>query len=377
MMSDLLPLDPDSAAVPVLYVDDEEMACKYFQRAVGRDFKVFVAAGAEQAIAMLGDESLSIGILVTDYRMPERDGVSLLRQVEQELPHVVRVLVTAYADREVLLESINSGEVFRILEKPLDMRQVTETLQLAVELARERNARQQRLDAMDETLGFLAHELNTPLAAITHFSQGIQTRMSNGDDALGKMSVEIAAAASRIDAGAKYCLSLLASFVNSIRLASIDLHGPHLTAHRLASSLLDTYPLTHAQRGAIRLDVEEDFGIAALPNCVMLVLSSILSNALRAVADHGQPEILISIAVRNHPQIRISNNGPHIPPEVLKKLTQVPFTSHSESGGSGWGLVFCKRIMESFGGSLQIASAPPSDTAMTLHFPSTGVSGTG
>ncbi len=370
MMSDFLPLCPDFAAVPILYVDDEEMARKYFLRAVGRDFKVFVASGADQAIEMLDDESLGIGVLVTDYRMPERDGVSLLRQVEQEFSHIVRVLVTAYADREVLLDAVNSGEVFRILEKPLEMPEVTVTLKLAVELARERNARQQRLDAMDETLGFLAHELNTPLAAISHFSQGIQTRVNGRVDSLGKLSVEIAGAASRIDAGAKYCLSLLASFVNSIRAASIDLHPPHQTAHRLALALLDTYPLTHAQRGAISLDVDEDFSIAALPNCVMLVLSSILSNALRAVADHAEPEITISIQVRNHPQIRISNNGPHIPQEILRKLTQVPFTSHAESGGSGWGLVFCKRIMESFGGSLQISSAPPSHTTMTLHFPS-------
>jgi len=59
--------------------------------------------------------------------MPGRHGGDLLRQVSQEYPHIVRILVTAYADKDAL-EAVNSGKVFRILEKPLGIRTVREVL---------------------------------------------------------------------------------------------------------------------------------------------------------------------------------------------------------------------------------------------------------
>lgn len=65
---------PDFSAIPILYVDDEVMAQKYFLRSVGSEFEVLTASSADEAIEMLRDESLHIGILVTDYRMPVRDG---------------------------------------------------------------------------------------------------------------------------------------------------------------------------------------------------------------------------------------------------------------------------------------------------------------
>ena len=66
--------------------------------------------------------------LVTDYRMPGRDGGDLLRQIEREYPHIVRILVTAYVDKSVLLETINSGEIFQILEKPLGLMEIRRVL---------------------------------------------------------------------------------------------------------------------------------------------------------------------------------------------------------------------------------------------------------
>ena len=170
--------DLDPGAITILYVDDEEMARKYFDRSFGADYEVLTAADADDAVRILLDKEKEVGIVVTDYRMPGLNGGDLLRQIESEFRHIVRILVTAYADREVLLDTVNSGEVFRILEKPLDLGEVGNALRLASGLLRERRARQQRLMAIDETLAFLAHELNTPLAAILNFAQRVQRRVA-------------------------------------------------------------------------------------------------------------------------------------------------------------------------------------------------------
>ncbi|RKT22617.1 two-component system response regulator PhcR [Paraburkholderia sp. RAU2J] len=112
----------------VVYVDDEELARKYFARAAGSDYEVLLASGADEAMSILRREGARVAILVTDFRMPGRHGDDLLRQVCQEYPHIVRILVTAYADNNALQGAVNSGEVFRILEKPLGVGRVREVL---------------------------------------------------------------------------------------------------------------------------------------------------------------------------------------------------------------------------------------------------------
>lgn len=359
----------DFSAISILYVDDEAMAQKYFLRSVSHEFDVLVAASADEAIELLRDKSLYIGILVTDYRMPGRDGGELLCQVERDFPHVIRILVTAYADREVLLHTVNSGEVFRILEKPLNIDQVKSTLREAYAMSWERGIRRQRLMAMNETLNFLAHELNTPLASIVNFSKGVQRRIS-GDEDCHQAGLEIQQAALAIQDNAQYCLSLLLSFVNSIHSINpkINSHS-EATAHQLVLSLLDSYPLTSIQHSIIQVDVHQDFKVTALPNCVALVLSSVLSNALRALKDVKSPKVVFSITDHEIPQIIISNNGPCIPQEILEQLMESPLTTHAETGGKGWGMVFCRRVMHAFGGDISVTSTLESGTAIILKFP--------
>ncbi|QQC66895.1 response regulator [Paraburkholderia ginsengisoli] len=112
----------------VVYVDDEELARKYFARSAGRDYEVLLADGADEAMSILRREGARVAVLVTDFRMPGRHGGDLLRQVSQEYPHIVRILVTAYAEKDALLDAVDCGEVFRILEKPLGVATVREVL---------------------------------------------------------------------------------------------------------------------------------------------------------------------------------------------------------------------------------------------------------
>ncbi|AGW91882.1 MULTISPECIES: hybrid sensor histidine kinase/response regulator [Cupriavidus] len=356
----------------ILYVDDEDMARKYFARAVGGEYEVLLAASADEGVALLGAESARIAILVTDFRMPGRDGGDLLRQVAQDYPQIVRILVTAYADKDVLLQTVNSGEVFRILEKPLSVTDVREVLRQAGERHRERALRQHRLMAIDETLAFLAHELNTPLAAIANFARGIQSRVAGeySEQRLG----EVGQAASAMHDNAQYCLAVLSSFLQSVRSsAGSPVARPEpaaeVSAGALVASLLDTYPFAGEQRQWVQVEVHGDFPVQTLPNCVALVLSSVMSNALRALADVAAPSLRFVVVAQPSQEIRICDNGPGIPPEVMERLLVDPVTTHASAGGSGLGMIFCNRVMQSFGGGIRIASASGAGTTVTLDFP--------
>lgn len=362
----------NTSAATVLYVDDEEMARKYFARAVEGDFTVLTAPSVDAALDILSQPDNEVDVLVTDYRMPGRVGGELLRQVERDYPHLVRILVTAYADKDVLLETINGGDIFRILEKPLDTQTVRQALHLASESARERAMRRQSLLAIEETVAFLAHELNTPLATIANFARNIQRRINGqGEDNGLPLKADIGNAAAHMNDNARYCLSVLSSFVDSVKRASV-VPAARLasgSAHQMVQALLGVYPLSPAQRQAITVEVTQDFTVRASPNCVALVLSSLLSNALRALHEHPQPSIRISVGVADRPYIVVEDNGPGIAPALLNRLLLDPVTMHGGAGGSGWGLIFCNRVMQSFGGHLRVQSEQGCSTTVTMNFP--------
>ena len=126
--------DTLSAEYAILYVDDEEMALKYFRRFVGRDFTVHTATNVDDALEVLAQQGESIGVLITDQRMPGQSGVDLLKKVRSRWPHIVRLLTTAYADLEDAIEAVNRGEIFRYLTKPWDTQTLLTELRQAMEM---------------------------------------------------------------------------------------------------------------------------------------------------------------------------------------------------------------------------------------------------
>ncbi|TFW16167.1 hybrid sensor histidine kinase/response regulator [Massilia arenosa] len=359
----------DSAPPTVLYVDDEEMARKYFARSAGEAFHVLTAASVADAAELLADPEHEIRVVVCDYRMPGANGTELLRRISLSHPHIVRIVLTAYADKDMLIEAVNSGEVWRILEKPLDQPTLRRTLQLAAQRARARMARRESFIAIEETLAFLAHELTTPLATISNFARGLRRRADSG----GMPPGELANVATTMHDNARYSMGVLSSFVDSVRRAKSappGRSGEHTTTGaNLVHALVDAYPLTPGQRAGISVEVRGDFPVTALPHCVSLVLSSLLGNALRALADQPNPQLRFIVDAQPEPSIVISDNGPGIPAEVMERLLIDPVSAHADKGGTGWGMIFCNRVMQSFGGRICVHSEQGRSTTIALHFP--------
>ncbi|QGZ64862.1 hybrid sensor histidine kinase/response regulator [Paraburkholderia acidisoli] len=362
----------------ILFVDDDEMSRVLFERAIQGLFHglypVHFARSAEEAFETLERHGHEIAVLVTDFRLPGRNGDHLLREAAQRYPHIVRILVTAYADKEMLIETVNSGEVFRILEKPLRANVLRELLQLAFDRYTETRAHRQQLLAMDETLAFLVHELSTPLATIALFARTLEGehKERTGEPAPAREGGAASPAAAMLN-NAQYCLTLVSSFWETVHKSSGAQGSPkesnrEMSASRLVANLLDTYPFAGAQREWISVHVRNDFVVRAMPNCVALVLSSLISNALRELAAIESPALEIDVIAQDEPQIRIRDNGPGIAPEIMARLMQDPVTTHAESGGHGMGMIFCNRIMRSAGGSLRIDSALHQGTTVTMAF---------
>jgi two-component system, response regulator PhcR len=374
-------------ATAILFVDDETTSRKWFARAFADEFVVVTAASVTEALEVLAERGGEFAVLVTDYRMPERDGLKLLHAVQRDYRHLVRLLVTAYAGKEVAMAAVNQGKVLRILEKPLDEAETREALREAAALYRsqalERAANEGRVAALRETLGFLAHELNTPLATVRGCVSTVAARYRPGapDTPAGVAQFtedhpgELMAVLDRAERRALYCQSLVSTFVESARDAYPGSTPQSVSAASLVSALLDEFPFEDGERSWISSEVSGDFRLPGRRDLLYLVLCTLTKNALLALRGTRQPDLRIEVGVGTHPpgnlrpRIRFVDNGPGIPPDVLAKLTREPVTTRARSGGNGMGLMFCHRVMLSLRGAIEIESVPGQGACFTLSFP--------
>ena len=373
-------------APAILYVDDEPTSRKWFALEFGDEFKVVTAGGADEALRILHERSGEFGVLVTDYRMPERDGMKLLRMVQRDFRHLVRLLATAYAEKDVAIAAVNQGKVLRILEKPLDGEGTREALREALALYRaqalERVVNEGRVAALREALGFLAHELNTPLATVRGLVGSVAARhvapAPGASPGIAQFHEEhpgeLVAALERAERRALYCQSLVSTFVQSARDAYPDAQPQSVAASSLVEALLDEFPFEDNERSCVTLDVRRDFRLPGRRDLLYLVLCTLAKNALLALRGRPQPRLWLEVdSAADAPQGRrawvcVRDNGPGIPPEVLSRLTREPVTTRAESGGSGMGLMFCQRVMQAINGAIEVHSAVGEGTMVTLYF---------
>jgi two-component system probable response regulator PhcQ len=173
----------DASKYAVLYVDDEEQALKYFRKTMEKDFRVLTATNVAEAMVILEREALSIGVVITDQRMPGQYGVELLKSLRTRWPGIIRLLITAYSDIESAIESVNAGAIYRYVTKPCDLKQLKQTLTEAMGLFLTNANREvllnERLDVMQRmVVADRVRSLATMAGGISHHLRNSMTAMS-------------------------------------------------------------------------------------------------------------------------------------------------------------------------------------------------------
>jgi signal transduction histidine kinase len=176
------PSEKDKFAV--LYVDDEEQALKYFRKGMEKYFTVFTANGVDPAMEILNKENATIGVVITDQRMPGKCGVDLLTQVKALWPAIVRILITAYTDLESAVAAVNAGSVYKYVTKPADFPLLRQTLTEAIGVYRETLHR----NALEKTLRELEAQRQATLAAESQREQ-LQQRLIAASREAGRAEV--------------------------------------------------------------------------------------------------------------------------------------------------------------------------------------------
>ena len=101
----------------VLFVDDEEGVINALKRVVAyEEYKSYFASSGQEALEII--KKTRIDVLISDMRMPEMDGLHLMRLVKDISPHTVKMILSGYTQMQQFISTINQVDIFRFIPKP-------------------------------------------------------------------------------------------------------------------------------------------------------------------------------------------------------------------------------------------------------------------
>ncbi|VVO75450.1 HD domain-containing phosphohydrolase [Pseudomonas fluorescens] len=153
----------------VLLVDDEESILNSLRRLLrSQPYDVLLATSGAQALEMLTQQP--VDLVMSDARMPNMDGATLLARVHELYPATTRIMLTGYADPAAIIKAINEGRIDRYISKPWNDEEMLLTLRQALEhqhSERERQRLERLAQVQNDQLKLLNSTLEKHVAART------------------------------------------------------------------------------------------------------------------------------------------------------------------------------------------------------------------
>jgi DNA-binding NtrC family response regulator len=121
----------DYRQFPVVVVDDEPDILRAFRFNYADEFDLHTADGGAAGLALL--EAHDAAVVVADQRMPAMSGLEFLVRSREVRPDASRIILTGYADIDVVVEAVNRCRIYRYVTKPWDNEELRLTLRRAIE----------------------------------------------------------------------------------------------------------------------------------------------------------------------------------------------------------------------------------------------------
>ena len=212
----------------------------------------------------------------------------------------------------------------------------------------------------------VAHEINTPLANIMLIAESMHRR-SQDEWTRSRVDslVQQAESAARIVRG-------LLDFARrpEPKVGEVDL-GP------LVGTSVEFLKGKQSAEVDLRVEVPaQPVVVHGDRDQIGQVVVNLLNNAYEALDGRGRVTVRV-FANDEWAHIRVSDNGPGIPPEVQAHLFEPFFTTKPEGKGTGLGLAICHGIVQSHGGTIEVESEPSSETTFDVKLPLSARPGSG
>jgi len=370
----------------ILVIDDEpgiRLGCQRALRSEG--YKVDTAADGEEGLQALASSEYDLVLL--DMMMPGIGGLEMLERIRELDPNLVCVVITGYATVELAVEAIKRG-AYDFIAKPFDSDTLLLTVNQGMErrtlslqsqrlaqleaeaeaLAREK-AQLERLDKIKSTFTLtVAHELRAPVAAIQSYLRLILDGYIAPEDQHHYLE--------RAERRAEAQLELINDLLDLARLQDPDIQveTEPVALEDVLDEVLDAMAAQAEEKGiGVTRDVDDQLpSVHVNPRHAKQLWNNLISNAIKYTPDGGQ--VRISLQEQDGFLVgAVEDTGIGIPEDEIRLVFEEFYRSKAAKAqtqlGTGLGLPIVKRILEAYGGSIQVESVPDQGSTFRFQLP--------
>jgi len=355
-------------AKTILIVDDEAIIRDLCARAL-KDYQVLEAKNGEEALKFF--ERGGIDVILTDIMMPKLNGIELLKRVKELDPTLVVIVMTGYAEKEVILNALKE-DADDFIPKPLNLLQLKTSVQKALEkkALKEEVANLKSLDRLKTNfLSIISHKFRTPITTISLFLQNLAGGVYDPAEPLFNDNLRL------IHAESCYLAQLVSDLLVFTQVMDT---GGSLKQEPCDLQNIIAMLVAESAEAARKPRVSKQLELEAIPPMLLdrpkisFAIKQILDNAFKFSAEVGT--VVISLkAMDNETVLVVRDSGIGIAKKdqakIFEKFYQVDLQQTGQIRGFGLGLFYAREFIKLHGGSIAIKSEPGQGTEVTITLP--------
>lgn len=348
----------------ILCVDDEVDNVEALERLFRAKYKVLKATSGAEALEILDQHPEPISLILTDQRMPQMTGVEFLEKSLTTHPDSVRILLTGYTDIESVVAAINSGQIYRYINKPWDPIDLTATVDRAVErFTLNKELKQKNIElaealtelrtldqAKSQFMILINHELKTPLTSMISFTDLLKETSLNEEQAV---------CVARISKSSERLKELVD---DSLLIVSAETKTLKLKTQPFETGTIDLTlkPEVEKLKAQRQISVETDFfdkRVIGDAGAVSQILRRLVHNGLKFAKEGSKIQVRTEISGPHRVRLSVFNEGSMIPDSVRDKILKPFFLDEDvmkHSTGVGLGLTVCQALLKAHSSALEI-----------------------
>jgi signal transduction histidine kinase len=352
--------------IKVLYIDDEGNNLTAFQATFRREFEVYTATSAAEAMGVLTENE--VHIIISDQRMPKTTGTEFFDVVRKAFPEPIRILITGFTDIDAIVDAINKGEIFRYLKKPWSEFELRTTIQNAFDLYTAQKELKDKVlelqkanDDLNRFVYSTSHDLRSPLASIMGVLNlaKMENSVVDPNNYLGMIQI---------------CVERMDNFVHKIieyyKSIRVENFTEEINFRKLLQESID---LAKLQDPKIEFDVQisQEVVFNSDEFRLSVIVNNLISNAVkyqRPEEEHKQVKLRVEVTDEKA-IIKIEDNGIGILHEHLKNIFNMFFRSANTVSGLGIGLYIVKEALARIGGDISVDSEKGVGTMFVVTAP--------